>query len=75
MRGDVDGHRLSVCGIILVGIRRAVSDRLDRMVDVWFFRQNARMNIKRLTRGNIDTRTEEQKADAWLFFRQNDIKT
>ena len=24
---------------------------------------------------NKDTRTEEQKADAWLFFRQNDIKT
>ena len=30
MRGDVDGHRLSVYIIILVGIRRAVSDRLDK---------------------------------------------
>ena len=64
MRGDVDGHRLSVCKIILVGIRRAVSDRLDRMVDTCFFRQNARMKHKRLTRG--------------CFFRQNarmDIKS
>ena len=59
MRGDVDGHRLSVCRIILVGIRRAVPDRLDRMVDVWFFRQNARMKHKKLTRG--------------CFFRQNEL--
>ena len=46
MRGDVDGHRLSVYIIILVGIKRAMSDRLDRMVDTCFFRQNARMSIK-----------------------------
>ena len=37
MRGDVDGHRLSVCRIILVGIKRAMSDRLDRMADAWLF--------------------------------------
>ena len=30
MRGDVDGHRLSICRIILVGIKRAMSDRLDK---------------------------------------------
>ena len=49
MRGDVDGHRLSVYIIILVGIRRAMFDRLDRMVDTGFFRQNARMKHKKLT--------------------------
>ena len=36
--------------------RRAVSDRLDRMIDTCFFRQNARMKHKWLTRGNIDKR-------------------
>ena len=39
-----------------VGTRRPKSDRLDRMIDTCFFRQNARMKHKWLTRGNIDKR-------------------
>ena len=60
-------HLHFIFGVFLpvCGTRRTVSDRLGRMVDTWcFIRQNARMNIKRLTRGNIDTRTEEHKANA-----------
>ena len=40
-----------------------------------FAKKSAKKQNNRHKNKNKDIRTEEQKTDAWLFFRQNDIKT